>query len=154
MTPILTGACSPTSPFFPHRASSTGRTTQLTESPGQQPTTPQSLLLRSIKVRTPCPLCVCRHENSCPKLAGAEKSCKHGCVRDFCEMLCCGRFILATELPFCYAWCLPGESLQGDDNETEVAQDSLVPEQPVSSGGACEPRKNNSSPCRRKKSYQ
>lgn len=94
-------------------------------SPGQHLASLQSLLLRNIEVRTPCPLCVCGHQNSCPKLAGAEKLCRRGCVRDFCEMLSLGRFILATELPFCYMLCLPGESLQGGHKETEVGQDGL-----------------------------
>lgn len=126
MTPILTGACSPNSPSFPHKASSKGRT-QLPVSPGQHPASLQSLLLRNIEVRTPCPLSVCGHQNSCPKLAGAEKPWRHGCVRDFCEMLSPSRFLLATELPFCsLVLCLPRESLQGDDNETVVGQDWLV----------------------------
>lgn len=155
MIPILTGAWSPTSPSFPHRASGTG-TVHLPASPRHHPAYPQSLLLMNIKVRTPCPLSVCGHQNSCPKLVEAKKPCRYGCVRDFYEILTSGRFILATELPFCYGLCFPGESLQGADGETLVGLDWLV-----SPWGACEcsgcvcgARTNISCPCRREPALQ
>lgn len=123
-TPILTGARNPTSPSFLHRASNTGRTTQLGRASRTAPcisAEPHALEHQGKDTTSP--------EKKLEAMLGTSLRWSYP-----------GRFILDTELSFCYV-------LGRACREMAAGQDWLIsPKQSVSPRCAYEPR-TNKSPC-------